>query len=385
VHQFQSPEDATDGRDLVVNGITQAASSSDIKKATATYEQWMRECTPIVEADLRTKHGEMRKSVFLFLRGTFYRWAQLWPTVCTDLCDAPKVLAVGDLHVNSFGTWRDSEGRLCWGIDDFDESFPLPYTNDLVRLATSVKIVIDAEGLAIKLKDGIHAILDGYRQSLKTGGCPLVLAEHEEKLAKLGISTLRPPPDFWKKLNRFPAHAGRLPRHVKSALEKTLPDAHMEYKVVRRAAGLGSLGQQRLVAIAEWNGGCIAREAKAMLPSACAWLKGKSGHHQSYYQQAIGSAVRSHDPYQELRRAWLIRRLSPDSNPIGIDDLPKERDEALLLSAMGSEVANVHLGTARHVTNILKDLKRRNPNCLRVGAKKMARVVEEEWQHYRES
>jgi uncharacterized protein (DUF2252 family) len=36
--------------------------------------------------------------------------------------------------VNSFGTWRDLEGRLCWGVDDFDESYWLPYTNDLVRL-----------------------------------------------------------------------------------------------------------------------------------------------------------------------------------------------------------------------------------------------------------
>jgi uncharacterized protein (DUF2252 family) len=34
----------------------------------------------------------------------------------------------------------DIEGRLCWGVDDFDESYPLPYTKDLVRLATSAKI-----------------------------------------------------------------------------------------------------------------------------------------------------------------------------------------------------------------------------------------------------
>ena len=58
------------------------------------------------------------------------------------------MLAVGDLHVNSFGTWRDAEGRLCWGVDDFDESYPLAYTNDLVRLAASLKIVIDAESLS---------------------------------------------------------------------------------------------------------------------------------------------------------------------------------------------------------------------------------------------
>jgi hypothetical protein len=344
----------------------------------------MRSCTSVIESDLGAKHRQMRKELFSFFRGSFYRWAQLWPVICADLCDAPEVLAIGDLHVNSFGTWRDSEGRLCWGVDDFDESFPLPYTNDLVRLAASVKIVIDAEGLTIKLKDGIQAVLEGYRQSLKTGGCPLVLAEHEENLAKLGIGTLRQPQGFWEKLNHLPAVPRPLPRDAKRALVKTLPTTKMEYKVVRRAAGLGSLGQQRFVAIAEWNGGHIAREAKALVPSACAWLRGHSGNRQLYYQQAIESAVRSHDPYQEIVGAWLIRRLSPDSNPIDIDDLPKERDEELLLHAMGSEAANVHLGDAHQVKKILKDLSRRHPDWLRTAAKKMARVTEEEWGRYKE-
>jgi len=36
------------------------------------------------------------------------------------------VLAVGDLHVENFGTWRDAEGRLIWGVNDFDEAWRLP-------------------------------------------------------------------------------------------------------------------------------------------------------------------------------------------------------------------------------------------------------------------
>ena len=52
----------------------------------------------------------------------------------------PKVLAVGDLHIENFGTWRDSEGRLVWGVNDFDETWRLPYTQDLVRLTTSTLI-----------------------------------------------------------------------------------------------------------------------------------------------------------------------------------------------------------------------------------------------------
>jgi uncharacterized protein (DUF2252 family) len=139
----------------------------------------------------------MKESPFGFLRGTFYRWAQLWPSVCVDLCSAPKVVAVGDLHVNSFGTWRDAEGRLCWGVDDFDEAYPLAYTNDLVRLAASLKIVVDTEGLSIKLKDGCNAILEGYSDSLRAGGQPIVLAEREQKLGKLGVDSFKPPSHFW--------------------------------------------------------------------------------------------------------------------------------------------------------------------------------------------
>jgi uncharacterized protein (DUF2252 family) len=126
----------------------------NIESATASYERWMRSYTAVVSSDLRSKHEQMKESPFLFLRGTFYWWAQLWPSICAELCDAPKVLAVGDLHVNSFGTWRDAEGRLCWGVDDFDEAYPLAYTNDIVRLAASMKIVTDAGSLSIRFKDG---------------------------------------------------------------------------------------------------------------------------------------------------------------------------------------------------------------------------------------
>src|ERR1700739_2642362 len=160
-----------------VNRLSSRGKEVTIETATTSHEMWMRSCTKILASDLRSKHEQMRENPFGLLRGAFYRWAQLWPSVCSDLCGAPKILAVGDLHGNSFGTWRDIEGRLCWGVDDFDEAYPLAYTNDLVRLAASVKIAIDAEGLSIKLKNGCNAILEGYMNSLRQGGSPIVLAE----------------------------------------------------------------------------------------------------------------------------------------------------------------------------------------------------------------
>jgi len=356
---------------------------SNIESVTANYEAWMRNCTTILRSDLQSKHEQMKETAFGFLRGTFYRWAQLWPSVCPNLCGAPKVLAVGDLHVNSFGTWRDAEGRLCWGVDDFDEAWPLAYTNDLVRLAASLKIVIDGGGLSIKLKDGCNAILDGYSNSLREGGCPIVLAEQEQKLGKLGVESFKPPANFWEKLNRLPAIRQPLAKDLKRALEKTLPKVGIEYKVVRRQAGLGSLGQERFVAIAMWEGGFIAREAKSTVPSACSWLSDQAGQHQSWYEKAISSAVRSSDPFQVIDGSWLIRRLSPDSNPIDIQTRPKHSDEGMLLTAMGSEAANVHLGTKSQTKKILKDLKMRKRGWLQNAAVDMAKVLEKDWKRYR--
>lgn len=358
----------------------------DIQSATASYEAWMRGCSKLIESDLRSKHQQMKETPFGFLRGTFYRWAQLWPSVCADLSKAPKVLAVGDLHVNSFGTWRDAEGRLCWGVDDFDEAYPLPYTNDLVRLAASLKIAIDAGDISLKFKAGCDAILDGYVRSLRQGGQPVVLAEREQKLGRLGVDSFKPPANFWKKLNRLPAIRQPLAKDLERALEKSLPDEGMEYKVARREAGLGSLGQERFVAIGNWQGGCVAREAKLTVPSACSWLNGEvMCKGQSWYEKAISSAVRSPDPFQFIEGSWLIRRLSPDSNPIDIQTLPKHSDEEMLLTAMGTETANVHLGTKRQTKRILDDIRHRNPGWLQDAAIDMAKILEKEWNRYRKS
>lgn len=356
----------------------------NILQATKTYEQWMRQRTTIVESHLRYKHQQMKGDLFLFFRGTFYRWAQLWPQICRELAKAPRVLSSADLHVNSFGTWRDSEGRLCWGVADFDESYPLPYTHDLVRLAASLKIVIESNDMTIRLRDGCEIFLTAYRDTLRHGGKPMVLAENEQHLEKLGIDAIRPPKNFWEKLNQRPAIKHGLPSDAKQALEKMLPDPSLDYKVVLREAGMGSLGQQHFVAIANWCGGCIAREAKAMIPSAWTWLDSNKNS-QSFYQQTIQSAVRSHDPYQKIVGRWLMRRLSPESNPVDVTKLPGERDEETLLHAMGTEAANVHLGSKRQILNVLKDLGRRKPNWLVSAAKQMAKAMSSEWRDYKKS
>ena len=130
----------------------------NIIKATRKYEEWLRLHIRIVEPDLQYKHEQMAAAVFPFFRATFYRWVQVWPEVCTELDRVPHLLSVGDLHVENFGTWCDTDGRLVWGVNDFDEAFVYPYTMDLVRLATSALLAARAEHLTMKPKDAAGAI-----------------------------------------------------------------------------------------------------------------------------------------------------------------------------------------------------------------------------------
>src|SRR5581483_7821637 len=137
-----------------------------IRQATTEYERWLGQHLKLIGKDVQLKHRAMRSAPFPFLRATYYRWAQIWAEICGDAAQAPKALAVGDLHVENFGTWRDIEGRLIWGINDFDEAWPLPYTNDLIRLATSALL---AE-MTVAAKAGTQAILEGYAAGVEAGG-----------------------------------------------------------------------------------------------------------------------------------------------------------------------------------------------------------------------
>ena len=104
----------------------------------------------IVAGDLHTKHLRMAEAAFPFLRATYWRWAETILDICPEFKGAPSVLGVGDLHLENFGTWRDVDGRLVWGVNDFDEAAEMPYPLDLVRLAASALLGCPHVGTAQK-------------------------------------------------------------------------------------------------------------------------------------------------------------------------------------------------------------------------------------------
>jgi Uncharacterized protein conserved in bacteria (DUF2252) len=350
--------------------------------ATRQYERWLNERIPLLDSDLALKHERMSLGCFPFFRATFYRWAQLFPEVCSDEFKAPKVLAVGDLHVENFGTWRDIEGRLIWGINDFDEACYLPYLLDIVRLLTSVELAAAEDHIRLPLNDAIGSFLAGYREHLECGGCPIVLAEQHAALGIMARARLKEPERFWTGLTRLPSIEGAVPSEVKRNIQSMLPGGAIDsLRYVHRVAGLGSLGRRRFVAIGTWRGGHVAREAKEITVSACVWA-GCSKGAQIHYQEMIDDSIRCTDPFVRFSKKWLVRRLAPDCSRIELASLGAERDELRLLRNMGRETANIHLATAKK-KRLLADLDKRKPSTLLKAVSRMADRTRADWKDWK--
>ena len=151
-----------------------------------------------------------------------------------------------------------------------------------------------------------------------------------------------------------------------------LPEGAGPARFAPREAGLGSLGRPRL-AIAEWRGGQVVREAKARVASA--WL-------QAGFPRAVAldvarlsaSASRAPDPWFRLLPDLVIRRLAPDSRKL---EAPSGDASALLtlLEAMGGEIGNLH-ASAGGGAAVLSDLEALPADWLRDAAKAMVAAVQ---------
>jgi hypothetical protein len=355
----------------------------DIVTATEQYEAWLGQHVTLVEEDLATKHTQMAENAFSFLRATFYHWAILWPEHCPDAAHAPKVLGVGDLHAENFGTWRDEEGRLVWGVNDFDEASSMPYTCDLIRLATSAKLATETiDTVSSRFHDACTEILAGYRAvveqchhegrgSLK----PIVLAEDTPWLLEIAQKQLKAPEKFWKKMRTLPeVEQQAIPLEAAFGIARLLPRPATNTEWRRRIAGLGSLGRQRFVALAFSSGAHIAREAKQLAPSAWNWHAANSEPETVHYNEILQCAVRCPDPWVLAFDNWIVRRLAPDCIKIDLSPLDLDNERALF-NAMGRETANVHAGSLAAIELVRKDLESKDADWLEKAATAMEAVT----------
>jgi uncharacterized protein (DUF2252 family) len=371
---------------------------SNINDATLDYEAWLsRVAGPLVPAGLEEKHAKMRppkkpdSSAFVFLRASFYRFAQRWPVDFPDLNNAPIVPSVGDAHLENFGTWLDARKRLIWGINDFDEAFPLPYTFDLLRLATSVAVSdFDLEVACAAILRGYRARLEGQRGLQHqfvverwpefSSAIDAALSTNSLSTNSLSTNSLSTNSEqYWSKYrseDQRIVNFDHLPKKLLEALQESVPKRLRSLEqAFTRQAGTGSLGRFRLAVSTATEGRkqFFGIEAKRAAPSACVWAKLGKNNGTKASRLVLEHAQHIADPGLRFGKDWVIRRLDPRRQRFSLADIPKPHEKLhQLLCAMGVETANVHLGDPKAAKRILKNLDARGDGWLPSAARQAA-------------
>ena len=367
----------------------------NIHESTAAFEDWLRDQLSdrgkYDDEALLGKHADMKKEgAHAFLRGTFYRWAELWKDVKDG---GSKVAVAGDTHVENFGTWRDREGRLVWGVNDFDEACELPWTSDLVRLGVSATLALDKlKNFKLSVEDACDAILDGYVEAVTSGNAtPLVLAEKHDVLREFALKLVlsKPPAKFWQKSEEKLEPAHNIPADARTALKANLLNGALKVDFLQPKPGdppgMGSRGKRRFYALAMWKGAKILREAKPVVPSAMAWARADDAG--PGLVEMLMSPRRCPDPFQEIRGKWVVRRLAADSSKIELADLDSvatEKDmKRKVFESMGAEIANLHLGSIS-AAKLRGELDARGSDAtwLRKAAKDWIKKVKEDFEEF---
>ncbi|MEU9130560.1 DUF2252 domain-containing protein [Kitasatospora sp. NPDC048540] len=134
-------------------------------------------------AAFRVKFRKMAASAFAFYRGTACLYY-------ADVADGPfasygsafldertgRVWIHGDLHAENFGTYLNSEGRLVFNVNDFDEAYVGAFVWDVQRLAASLALIGYAKALSDSMiTDLVRTFATAYRAqigALVTSGRP---------------------------------------------------------------------------------------------------------------------------------------------------------------------------------------------------------------------
>ena len=331
----------------------------DIVQSTAEFESWLRTQISLRDDHLRAKHEKMAEQLFEFFRATFYRWCERWNDACTEWARAEQVVAIGDLHIANFGSWRDGRGRLIWGINDYDETATLSFAIDLVRLAASAEIASEIiPDCELTLSEICEAIRDGYLAGLEGGGEPFVLERRHAWLLRMVRTFLKEPKRFWKAwlIDRTqPVAEEKIPPQLATLLREALPsDAEIEFREMKSGVtkGLESLGHDRFFSYTEYQGGPMAAEGKSVALSAAVWANGQAKG-ELQIEKLLRPEARPFSPGTMIRNGWLIRPLMSDCGRIDLsllnvaeDPTAVNLDQDRLLTAMGFEIASLHLLSA---------------------------------------
>lgn len=128
------------------------------------------QCMGLDREKRKLKYTKMMESPFRFFRGSaylfYYDMTKIPFPYHTDQ-NKPTWIQ-GDLHMENFGAFQNEKGEIVYDVNDFDEGYIGSYLYDVLRMATSIALYCEAQGLSEEQQKGrIETYLDAYYDQLK--------------------------------------------------------------------------------------------------------------------------------------------------------------------------------------------------------------------------
>jgi uncharacterized protein (DUF2252 family) len=224
---------------------------------------------------LAMKYRALRDNPFAFLRGTCHLFHDRLRASGADLA-GPAVWCCGDLHPQNFGSYKGDNRRVYFDINDFDEAALAPAGWELVRLAASVQVGLQTQGMAPERGAAlVERLVDVYARALAGGKAGWI----ERDTAQGAVRALLDKVHERQRVDDLNARTRRVRgrRRLRLGGGKTLPVSVAERALVvetmrgfaagrpdpaffevidvaRRIAGIGGLGLARYVVLVEGHG-----------------------------------------------------------------------------------------------------------------------------------
>lgn len=224
---------------------------------------------------LAMKYRALRDNPFTFLRGTCHLFYDRLAESGFDVA-APTVWCCGDLHLENFGSYKGDNRLVYFDINDFDEAALAPAPWELIRLAASLYVGLEPQGIEEnRVSHLVTSLINQYANALACGKASWVERDTAQGLVRQLLDQLRE-----RKRIDYLNSRTRLVRKRRRLLidgRRTLAISKEEHELVtetvqrfatdqlnfdffrvldvaRRIAGTGSLGVARYVVLVEGHG-----------------------------------------------------------------------------------------------------------------------------------
>lgn len=339
----------------------------------------------------RGKFRKMAANAFAFYRGSACLY---YADVSREqdpfaASSAGRVWIQGDLHAANFGTYMDSEGRLVFDVNDFDEAYVGPFTWDLKRLAASLALLgyekaLSDDQIGQMITTTVQSYLaqvKGFAAKKHTQKFALMLDNTEGKLLEILrearlktrvalLDDLTVVESFDRRFktgpDTQPVDAGTRQR-IDAAFQgylETIPASKLQSKVsytikdvvTQRGVGIGSAGLPSVNFLVEGHTQALENDIIIYMKQSAVAAPSRvlndertssyfvhQGHRTVISQRALQAYADPWLGYTELDGAGqLVAEVSPYVNDLDWSDV-NDIDEILkLLDFLGRAVAKMH-------------------------------------------